>query len=66
MEKTITIRGKMITNYLMDAAGNKLVMKDRREHVKAWREIYQEVRRQWAEAESCSSRDGKYARKYGK
>lgn len=59
MEKTITINGKQIADYLVDSVNSKQVSENRRDHVKVWREIYQDVRRQWAEAEHYRHRYGK-------
>ena len=59
MEKTITINGRMIADHSAGSTYNRYLSKDRRDHVKVLREIYQDVRRQWAEAEHYRLRDGK-------
>jgi hypothetical protein len=62
MEKTITVNGKMIAGTSVDSAKSSQVSKNRRDHLKVWREIYQDVRRQWAEAENSCHQGGKYRR----
>ena len=58
MEKTFTINGKFIRSDLVTRASIDRVMQNRRNHVKTWSDIYQEVRRQWIEAEQ--GRTGRY------
>jgi len=58
MEKTITISGRLMADYSVDKVYIRYLSKDRRNHVKTWKEIYQDVRRQWAEAEDYRERNG--------
>lgn len=58
MEKTVTITGKMIESSPGATMEGARAGKERRDHLQIWREIYQEVRRQWAEAEM--ERTGRY------
>lgn len=62
MEKTTTIERKMMVDHSGHSESGKQVLKDRRDHLKVWREIYQDVRRQWAEAENYSPRGGRYGK----
>lgn len=51
MEKTVTINGKVVRRDPVTRASIDRLMETRRNHVKTWSDIYQEVRRQWVEAE---------------
>ena len=62
MEKSITINGKVIAGSSFREQGAELDNKDRKNHLKIWREIYQDVRRQWAEAENYSPPGGRYGK----
>ena len=62
MEKSITINGKVIASSSFREQGAERDNKDRKDHLKIWREIYQDVRRQWAEAENYSPPGGRYGK----
>jgi len=56
MEKAGTVIGQAVVgNASRDQAARREGV-DHRDHLKVWREIYQDVRRQWAEAESMRPR----------
>jgi len=61
MEKTITTNRGLVSNYSVGSAYIKYLSKDRKNHLKAWMEIYQDVRRQWAEAEYCHPRTNAFS-----
>ncbi|MDF1525934.1 MAG: hypothetical protein RRA15_11620 [bacterium] len=62
MEKSATVIG----NAAAVSGARDLVVKgsveEPKDHLKVWREIYQDVRRQWAEAESSSLRSGRFGK----
>ena len=51
MEKTMDIDGKVMDSAAARSVRELCVSRSRKEHVRVWREIYQDVRRQWMEAE---------------
>ena len=62
MEKTVTVMGKAAAvSGSMDLVVRRSV-EERKDHLKVWREIYQDVRRQWAQAENYRPRGGKYGK----
>jgi hypothetical protein len=62
MEKTVTIMGKSAAVSGSRDLVVRRSVEERRDHLKVWREIYQDVRRQWAEAEKSHPRAGKYGK----
>jgi len=62
MEKTMTINGKMVVAGASGDCSTPQGTLDRRGHLKVWRQIYQDVRRQWAEAEHSRPRRSRYIR----
>jgi len=56
MEKTMTINGRVRTGEAQRVSTTPQDTLNRRDHLKVWREIYQDVRRQWAEAEHTRTR----------
>ena len=62
MEKTLTVMGKAAAVGGSRDLVVRRSVEERKDHLKVWREIYQDVRRQWAEAESCRSQAGKYGK----
>jgi len=51
MEKSVTVIGKVAAGSVLRSQSAGRDAEDRKDHLKVWREIYQDVRRQWAEAE---------------
>jgi len=62
MEKAVTVIGKAAAGSVSRDQAPREICVDRRDHLKVWREIYQEVRRQWAEAENYRPGSGRYER----
>jgi len=62
MEKSITISRKVLAASSSREQGAERDNKDRKDHLKIWSEIYQDVRRQWAEAENYSPPGGRYGK----
>jgi hypothetical protein len=62
MEKAITINGEMVSNFSTASVDNKPLWESQKDQIDAWKELYQEVRRQWAEAEHSRYRGGKSIR----
>ena len=60
MEKTVTVIGKAIANTMSRDLEAGRSVEERKDHLKVWREIYQDVRRQWAEAEGNRPRVGRF------
>ena len=58
MEKSFAIAEKVVTDSASRVQGERDAAEGRKDHLKIWREIYRDVRRQWAEAES--GRTGRY------
>lgn len=58
MEKSVTINGKITSDSLSRNPSAEEVSEERKDHLKIWRDIYRDVRRQWADAES--GRTGRY------
>lgn len=58
MEKSVAINGKVASKSGIRAQASGKYAESTRDHLKVWREIYQDVRRQWAEAEH--GRAGRY------
>ena len=56
MSKSVTINGKAAMGTGLRSEDAAQDSSDRKDHLKVWREIYQDVRRQWAEAENYKSR----------
>lgn len=59
MENTVTINRKVAADSGSKVRGTRTSAEDRKDHLRVWREIYQDVRRQWAEAENYRSREDK-------
>ena len=51
MEKAVTVIGRAAAVKGLGAQDAKSDAQVRKDHLKVWKEIYQDVRRQWAEAE---------------
>ena len=62
MEKTVTAIGKAAAVSGSRDLVVRRSVEEQKDHLKVWREIYQDVRRQWAEAENSRPRAGKYGK----
>ena len=51
MEKSVTVIGKAAAGSVLRDQVTRRNEADRKDHLKIWRQIYQDVRNQWAEAE---------------
>ena len=62
MEKTVTVIGKAAAGSGSRDLIVRRSVEERKDHLKVWRKIYQDVRRQWAEAENSRPRGGRYGK----
>ena len=59
MEKTAINEARLMGSDVLKGALERVAEKRRQDHVRIWREILRDVRRQWVEAERNDTRYGR-------
>ena len=62
MSKSVTVLGSAAAGGRSGVEPRRNAGEERKDHLKVWRDLYRDVRRQWAEAESSRHQDARAGR----